>query len=465
MNKIREEDIPEKETPLTPIQAWFFNSDFNVPDYFHQSVEFKVREELNPEIMKKIVLRIIDRHRILRYTYIPESDGIRQYEGDAVIDLEIPFHDISSLPESIRKEELKNISKKTRESIRISRSPMMRMELVKMEEHETYVIWAIHHLIVDFMSWMVLLEELTACYMEIMTEKDILTPPDPLTFRDWSLALRRFYTNDEGLAILRNEMNYWSPLIRDHSYRSFLPLDQPDGNPLLKTVKGVTGKMNINTSRDLFAYAEKYSDTHIEDIVMAAFFRAMAIWGKSSRIVIQLEKAGRNLYMPELEHKDTSRMVGWFTALFPFFMEVHLDEDLNQTIDKIKNIKKNIPQSGFSFSLMRYSDDPEISRIFEGYRDPDVLFDYNDLDHIVEKNPSLDYQAPTASDFSPDEKMPYTLLFTVSKINQKINVTIIYSEEQFQKESIVKLKNLFGFELFHLMDVQNLQLLEDTMTT
>lgn len=451
IQKIDRENFTDEEIPLSPSQAWFFNFSFTVRDHFHKSLEFIIHDEIPPETFRLLLDRVIQHHTILFGKFINVGDEIRQfYNGNGPFD--VPFTDLSSLPDLIKTEELKKISKITRESIRISEPPIMGIHLIRWTNQQTYIIWAIHQLVIDVLSWKTILADFARVYEEYKMSKTLLpVSVPPFSYRDWSVAIRDYYTKGEGLELLKNELKYWIPFIQDESYYENFPQDFDNDSPNTSSVEIMYGQFGEINTELFYTRADRIMDSSFDELVLTALTRALHGWGKISKLIMQIEKSARGLHLPGFPGDDIQDMVGMFTTFFPFHMEIQSEETFEQTLAKVKKIR-DLPQNGLSFTLLRFSDDEEIQNAFSKYREPPVLYDFTDMDALTRDTRSLDFQPTTSADFSMDEVFPYKLIFVFGKQNNKLNMSLFYPKDLYKKETVLDLKYRIGYEIHSILN-------------
>ena len=66
------------EVPLTPIQHWFLEQNFNESHHWNQSFLFQVKQKLNPVILEQALQFIIEHHDALRLRFHDSEFGWQQ---------------------------------------------------------------------------------------------------------------------------------------------------------------------------------------------------------------------------------------------------------------------------------------------------------------------------------------------------------------------------------------------------
>ncbi|HSS52816.1 MAG TPA: amino acid adenylation domain-containing protein, partial [Thermoanaerobaculia bacterium] len=151
--------------PLTPIQRWFFDLELPEPHHFNHSVLLDVAPDLDKAVLASAVAHLVTRHDALRLSFFkPRGEGWLQVvrePGSAAA----PFSHLalSSLPPERRRSTLEAAAAALQSSLDLTAGPLLRAGLFEMGEGEPCrLLFVVHHLAVDGVSWRILLADLAA---------------------------------------------------------------------------------------------------------------------------------------------------------------------------------------------------------------------------------------------------------------------------------------------------------------
>ncbi|MEU5840146.1 amino acid adenylation domain-containing protein, partial [Streptomyces diacarni] len=176
--------------PLTPIQHWFFEQNFAHPHHVNQSLLLDVDAEVTPQQWEQVLRGLLEQHDGLRTRFF-HQDGTWQAEL-AGLPTQLPWqvHDLTTVPADQRRTRLLEIAGQTQSSMHLAEPPLLRAALFTgVCEHESTgsgdhesagsgelgpeghkpsgpggrthrLLLVAHHLVVDTVSWRVLLEDL-----------------------------------------------------------------------------------------------------------------------------------------------------------------------------------------------------------------------------------------------------------------------------------------------------------------
>jgi amino acid adenylation domain-containing protein/non-ribosomal peptide synthase protein (TIGR01720 family) len=237
-----------------------------------------------------------------------------------------------------------------------------------------------HHLVVDGVSWRILVPDLVAAVEAVAAGSQPRLEPVSTSLRRWSQHLHAAAEDSKRVA----ELPLWTQI-----------LSTPD--PLLT-------ERALDPVRDLAGIARQLSATlppamtgsllttvpaafhaGINDVLLTALALAIAQWrrgrGVGSAVLVTVEGHGREEIIGGV---DLSRTVGWFTSLFPVCVDpgVLAWEDVcaggpavGVAIKCVKEQLRALPDHGIGFGLLRYLN-PQTGLELAGLSHPQIGFNY-----------------------------------------------------------------------------------------
>ncbi len=212
--------------PLTPIQRWFLGLDLPERHHFNQSALLQPAERLDPRAMAAAVGRLVEHHDALRLRFERGEAGWAQVCRGIEAAGPVPFAhvDLAALPAERRSAALTSAASALQASLDLAAGPLLRVALFEMGAGEPQRLLAIlHHLVVDGVSWRILLEDLQAAYRQLQRGDRPALPPKTTSFQRWAELL----AERAGSAEARSELDFW--LAGIEASEAALPLDFPDG--------------------------------------------------------------------------------------------------------------------------------------------------------------------------------------------------------------------------------------------
>ena len=139
----------------------------------------------------------------------------------------------------------------------------------------------IHHLVVDGVSWRILLEDLDTAYRQTVAGEPVNLPPKTTSFKEWALRLQQ-HTVAGGFD---DEIGYWTGVTQG-GHR--LPCDGT-GTNTIASARSVTVRLEPEETRALLQDVPGVYRTQVNDVLLAALGRVLARWTGRDRVLLDLE--------------------------------------------------------------------------------------------------------------------------------------------------------------------------------
>ncbi|MEL7245425.1 MAG: condensation domain-containing protein, partial [Cyanobacteria bacterium J06573_2] len=339
-----EQGLITGEVPLTPIQHWFFEEISEV-DYYNQSVLLEVVPNLKPELLEQVWQKLLIHHDSLRLRYVEDNSQWQQFYVNPSDTVPFTTIDLSNLSEKEQNITITQISSQLQTSLNLSESLLqcVLFQLGESKNHRLLII--IHHLLIDSVSWRILLTDLATAYKQIENSTNIELPPKTTSFQTWVNQLIHYVQSQ----VVLDELNYWLSNINSlNSQIVSFPVDY-SSEEIQNTVAS-TAEVDIildaEQTRTLLEEVPKAYKTQINDILLTALLQTFNQWTNIPTLLLDLEGHGREDIFSDV---DLSRTVGWFTTLFPVLLKLDNNRNLEVIIKSVKEQLRQIPHRGFNY--------------------------------------------------------------------------------------------------------------------
>jgi amino acid adenylation domain-containing protein/non-ribosomal peptide synthase protein (TIGR01720 family) len=337
--------------PLTPIQARFFELDQPELHHYNQSMLLEVNGPVDAKVLEKAIELLLVQHDALRFRYAKNHDGWKQTV--AAPDSVIPFERIDLSAEAEQTSRMSDHAATLHASLNLEHGPLLRAALFdRGPQQNSYLLVVIHHLVVDGVSWRILLEDLHTTYQQLSRGEAPSLPAKTTSFKSWAERLLAHAQSAE----LHEELSYWSearPAAR-------LPLDHSNGMNTVASARTISVTLNADETRELLQALPVAYRTQINEVLLAALACVLTTWTKGDSLLIDLEGHGREEI---LEDVDLSRTVGWFTTIFPVVLDCKDSDTPVETLRSVKEQLRTIPNRGIGYGLLKYYDAAAASRL------------------------------------------------------------------------------------------------------
>ncbi|MEC2218290.1 surfactin non-ribosomal peptide synthetase SrfAA [Bacillus subtilis] len=428
----------EGEVILTPIQRWFFEKNFTNKHHWNQSVMLHAKKGFDPERVEKTLQALIEHHDALRMVYREENGDIVQvYKpiGESKVSFEIV--DLYGSDEEMLRSQIKLLANKLQSSLDLRNGPLLKAEQYRTEAGDHLLI-AVHHLVVDGVSWRILLEDFASGYMQAEKEESLVFPQKTNSFKDWAEELAAFSQS----AHLLQQAEYWSQIAAEQV--SPLPKDCETEQRIVKDTSSVLCELTAEDTKHLLTDVHQPYGTEINDILLSALGLTMKEWTKGAKIGINLEGHGREDIIPNV---NISRTVGWFTAQYPVVLDIS-DADASAVIKTVKENLRRIPDKGVGYGILRYFTETAETKGFT----PEISFNYlGQFDSEVK----TDFFEPSAFDMgrqvSGESEALYALSFSGMIRNGRFVLSCSYNEKEFERATVEEQMERFKENLLMLI--------------
>lgn len=421
---------------LLPIQSWFFEQNWDNLNFFNQSALFEVEEGVSFESIRVLWKVLTQYHDIFRVTYKKCEDGYRQYYTD-LSSVEVQEVDIRS-SSGLYLEEMYEHMNLTQRSLDIFNKKVGCVVLYRCPRKKTFMFVIFHHLVIDGVSWRILMDDFESIYRDLSNGGGIFLPAKTFSYRQWGDALKS-YSSSEGLS---QEKKYWEKVIRavkeDTLSNKFANFSGASKTSVIQI--SFSGK----ETWDLLHTVLSRYDAQINDLLLTALTLSLGTESGDLRANFNLEGHGRESVIG----LDVSRTIGWFTTVFPVSLSITNDKNLRGAVDEIKEQIRNIPEKGIGYSILKYYR-KELDHVV-----PKVSFNYlGQWDSSVRKNSWFSY-AKESSNFEVfNESVKENLIDINAEIKDFVlRINFEYKIDGVKRSFVQNIADSFKRNLLCLMD-------------
>ncbi len=432
-----EQGLVTGSVPLTPIQRWFFEQNFPQMHHWNQAVLLEVRQALSPLLLAQAVKQLLKHHDALRLRYDYQGTDTQQVNTD--FDEVVPFTllDLSTMSELKQKSAISNTATTLHRSLNLSNGPLLRVALFDLGTGKSQrLLIIIHHLVVDGISWRVLLEDLQTAYQQISQGKAIALPPKTTSFKHWAQRLQE-YTQSQ---VIPQELNYWLTKIPRQSVQ--LPLDFPDGDNTVALAETISMALSQQETQALLQEVSATYRTQINDVLLTILIQAVEKWIGVRSLVVDLEGHGREEIFDDV---DLSRTLGWFSTIFPVFLDIRETNGIESALETIKTQLRSIPNRGIGYGLLRYLGGEEAATLRDCIPSSEIRFNYLGQSDQLFGDSSLFIPAPESTETERSLLSNRSYLLDVNGIvtGGQLQINWTYSKAIHHRATIERLAESF----------------------
>jgi non-ribosomal peptide synthase protein (TIGR01720 family) len=276
----------------------------------------------------------------------------------------------------------------------------------------------IHHLVVDGVSWRILLPDLAAAWEAVTAGRTPVPDPVEVSFRRWSELLRARAADPAR----EDELPLWTSALADGAT---LPLSRPldPARDTVATTRYLSMTLPADITGPLLSSVPAAYGATVNDVLLTGFALAVAGWRREilgdssagSAVLVDLEGHGREEELAG--NADLSRTVGWFTSVVPARLDPGPDLSLDAAVARVRDTLAGLPTAGIGHGLLRHLNPrtgPELGKL----AGPQIEFNYmGRFDHPEAADWSYAEEGD-AADLDADLAMPMSHALTVNALTE-----------------------------------------------
>ncbi|MFD4267916.1 amino acid adenylation domain-containing protein [Rhodococcus sp. NPDC058481] len=224
-----------------------------------------------------------------------------------------------------------------------------------------------HHLVVDGVSWRILLEDLAMAHVAAASGQDPALDPVGTSLRGFGRILAEQAQGAERLA----ELAHWTAATAPGA--ALVP--EVSGHATIGTGSQHRVSLSTEDTAALLTAVPAMANADVTDVLLSALRIAVSRWhrdtGRSeSDLLVDLERHGREELAPGV---DLSRTVGWFTSISPVRLRAG-----DRPLDVLKDAKERLrdaPDGGIGYGMLRYTN-ARTAALLAARAESQVLFNY-----------------------------------------------------------------------------------------
>ncbi len=425
-----EQGLITGEVELSPIQIRVLNDDEIVNKNYHSFATLrKFNVEVNNELIKKAVMKIIEQHDALRLNYDPTKGVLIENSRYLEEEFDLILHDLSQMSPKMQKEKLKTYSEEIMASYDIERDLLLKVCVFDLGEDGKRVLLAPHHLVTDAVSLRILLEDFADFYSQLIHTGKIEALPKSNSFKRWTEEVIKYSQSQELLA----EKPFWEETL---SGDFELPIEYDQGPDSFEYMGMVGNSLTVEETELLLTRTHHVYQTEINDILLTALALTMNQFTQNKDVLIELEGHGREDFNTAL---DLSRTVGWFTAAYPVKLSLKDCTTLDEQILVVKEQLRRIPNKGVGYGILKYCTKSNLAELKKS-----SLINFNYLGRFDRESENDIFSTAKESiglKIDPANQMLSSLNVSGAISLGKLIISIMYSKNKFKQETVQYLLN------------------------
>ncbi|CAN7281484.1 amino acid adenylation domain-containing protein [Trinickia sp. LjRoot230] len=360
-----------KASALTPAQHRFFALDIAQRGHWNQSVTFDTRAPLDIEAFARAFEALLTHHDAFRQRFVQRGERgpwTLVYAPRAFETLPLALTTARDEADAIAQFDALQCT------LDLALGPLACALVATLPDGCTRLYLAIHHLIVDGVSWRILLDDLDAGYRAACERRSIRLGPTGVRADQW--AARLSLAASDAASPLPVEAAYWA---KQEAPNADVRLDHPDARATNADAAVVDQTLDAALTRTVLTDANVAYRTQAIDLLIAALAAALsersgnhdAAEPERGVYPIELEGHGREALFDDI---DASHTIGWLTSHYPVVLPI--ERALADTLAAVKDALRAVPNKGLGFGVLLHAGEPAIRTKLAALTRPHVTFNY-----------------------------------------------------------------------------------------
>ncbi|WP_298510510.1 non-ribosomal peptide synthetase [uncultured Kordia sp.] len=298
-------------------------------------------EGLEENLVQEAFLKLIERHEILRTTFLVVNNEIKQKIHEAK---DVPFHvehvDLRGV-EAQKEKSLALVKKEFNNIFDLEKSPLFRVVLMQLTDTKHVFVLTLHHIISDGWSLSILTEEFLTIYNDLKNNKETLLPPLRIQYKDYAFWHNRQLEGEQ----MKQSKEYLQEMFKGELPVLELPTDYH--RPKVQTYKGSVVEFAFDTevTKNLRTICKEQEVTMFMLILTTVHVLLHKYTGQTD-FIIGTPVAGR-------EEKELENQIGFYINNIAMRNQIHPTKSFQELLLNIKQTTlKAFENQSYPFDML-----------------------------------------------------------------------------------------------------------------
>jgi amino acid adenylation domain-containing protein/non-ribosomal peptide synthase protein (TIGR01720 family) len=334
--KVSNTEVREQLFDLSPIQQLYFSLPNQGHGHFNQSFFLQITRKVRAAHLQRALEIIVHRHSMLRARFSRSNidQSVHQRITDDITNsYRFITHNIHT-----KKQAISSIGA-SQKYLNPWHGPLFAVDLFDVAGGDQLLFMVGHHLVIDLVSWRVILEELE----ELLLDPSLNSLGDaPLPFQTWCHLQGQDARDSQLDKVLPNstipasDSKFWDMENRPNTYGCV-------------NVQGF--EIGATTTSLFLTQCHGSLKTEPIDILVSVLIWSFAKTFKDRSVpALYIEGHGRE---PSDMAVDLSRTVGWFTTMYPISIPASASIDPIDTVKHVKDFRRRVPDNSRPYFAAR----------------------------------------------------------------------------------------------------------------
>lgn len=373
--------------PLTPVMHWLRELGGPFASY-HQAALVQTPAALDHTALAAVLQALADRHDLLRARLVRTAADDWSLEVPAAGALDaagwIERVDATAMTSDALRTAVAERAHSARGRLDPAAGAMVKAVWFDAGDEPGRLLLMAHHLIVDGVSWRILLPDLAAAWADVSAGRTAALAPVETSFARWSRLLTELAQDPAREA----ELTVWTDVLSGGTEPFPLERRLDPARDTTGTTAELALRLPTGRTGPLLSVVPAAFGASVNDVLLAGLALAVADWrrrngGSDTSVLVDLEGHGREEELGG-DSVDLSRTVGWFTSVFPVRLDtgpIDLADAFaggpaaDEVVAHVRAHLSALPAGGVGYGLLRHLN-PRTRGVLERLEPPMIEFNY-----------------------------------------------------------------------------------------
>ncbi|MFB7270063.1 amino acid adenylation domain-containing protein [Streptomyces sp. NPDC056244] len=401
--------------PLTPVMHWLRELGGPFKGY-HQAALVQTPAVLDRHKLVSVLRALADRHDMLRARLVrtDRDDWSLEVPPAATADTGtwVERVDATGLDGDALRECVAERARAARDALDPEAGQGVRAVWFDAGDRPGRLLLMAHHLLVDGVSWRVLLPDLAVAWQAVSEGRPAALAEVGTSFRQWANRLTELARQPEREA----ELPFWTGLLDGAEPLPLVSPPDPERDTA-GTVRELELRLDPERTGPLLSTVPAVLGATVNDVLLTGLGLALTDWlrrrgtGAGGGVLVDLEGHGREEELAE--DADLSRTVGWFTSVFPVRLDpgpVDLADAfaggpaVDEALRRVREHLGSLPANGVGYGMLRHLN-PRTAPVLAALEPPRIEFNYLGRFDVPEATDWSYAPEEDAADIGPEPAM------------------------------------------------------------
>ncbi|SHG09611.1 non-ribosomal peptide synthetase [Vibrio gazogenes] len=357
MQPLRRQVTQNQDGDISPLPMWrWFEEHFAAQTRYVQGVFVEIESDVTLAHLQAGLKQLVANHAACRLIK-QETRYVIQSMAQLKVDTWVETLEITDLDHA----DLDGVFAHASQMLSPD-SQMLRLVQMRDRTGRCGLMLLAHHLIIDGVSWRILLPQLNTLVRAQVNGVKAGMTPEVTGLNTWSQALYQHLP----------QMSQQAPDWIAQESRLIEPCKPPTekGNVVHRRVL-----LPTVLTQSMLSHCQDSQAIDVDELLMAAVTSALGQCYQKDAIKLYLESHGREEFDASL---NLSQTLGWFTTEFPLVIDLPAAGEIPALLRQVKQAKRRVKDRGLGYMSLRYLDNPyrETLTALSQQHSASLLFNY-----------------------------------------------------------------------------------------